>query len=214
MQRDRQRLTFFGIAVIFSVMIISSSDAFAAAAGGPSAVVRNGTNKAIEILKSSQSGKGPGIRARRAEILTILDEYFNFPEMARRALGRPWKEQKPEKQQEFVALFKQLLFNTYIDRVESYTYSNEEVLYDKESLDGDYALVQTRVKGGYKNTDLQVDYRLRRENGVWRVYDVIVEGVSFIDNYRSQFSSMLASSTFDDLLRKMKEKNAQQSQGS
>lgn len=175
----------------------------------PLAVIKAGTEQALQILRSSQSGRAPTVKQRRAEVMTIVDKYFNFNEMARRALGRPWKEQPPEKQKEFVRLFKDLLFNTYIDKVETYTGSNENFSYDKQSIDGDYAIVNTRILG-YKNSDVKVDYRLRNENNEWRVYDIVVEGISLVDNYRSQFASILTSESFDGLLKRMREKSAEQ----
>jgi phospholipid transport system substrate-binding protein len=182
--------------------------ALGTSAPGPMAVVKSGTDRALQILHGSHDSPGPKIRQRRAEILTIVDEYFSFQEMARRALGRPWKDQPPEKQQEFVKLFKDLLFNTYVGRVETYTGSNEKISYDEEKVEGEYALVKTRIRD-YKNTDVQVDYRLRQLNGEWKAYDVIVEGISFIDNYRSQFSSILASESFDSLLSRLRQKVAE-----
>jgi phospholipid transport system substrate-binding protein len=176
-----------------------------AAANAPLSVIKAGTEQALQILRGSQSGKAPSVRQRRAEIMVIVDKYFNFNEMARRSLGRPWRDQSADKQAEFVRLFKDMLFNTYIDKVENYTGSNEQFAYDKETIDGDYAVVKTRIKG-YKNTDVQVDYRLRFENGEWRVYDVIVEGISLVDNYRSQFASILGGESFDGLLKRMRQK--------
>ncbi|ABK18957.1 MlaC/ttg2D family ABC transporter substrate-binding protein [Syntrophobacter fumaroxidans] len=177
----------------------------AAAANPPISVIKAGTEQALQILRSSRSGQAPSVRQRRAEIMVIVDRYFNFHEMARRSLGRLWRDQPAEKQAEFVRLFKDMLFNTYIDKVESYTGSNEKFAYDKESIDGDYAVVKTRIQG-YKNTDVKVDYRLRFENGEWQVYDVIVEGISLVDNYRSQFASILGNESFDGLLRRMRQK--------
>lgn len=179
------------------------------AATRPLSVIQSGTDRALQILKSSQSGQAPSLRQRRGEILQIVDEYFDFDEMAKRALGRPWKDQPPDKRQEFVRLFKQLLFNTYIDRVETYTGANEKFTYDAEKIEGNYALVKTRVLG-YKNADVQVDYRLRLENGTWKAYDVVVEGISLVSNYRQQFESILASSSFDNLLSRMRDKVAAQ----
>lgn len=171
----------------------------------PLAVIRSGTERALDILRSSRKGDAPALRQRKDEILVTVDEYFNFAEMARRSLGRPWKEQPPEKFQEFVRLFKQLLFNTYIGRVEKMTGADEKFFYDSERLDGDHALVRTHVvvrNGGSEN----IDYRLRREDGEWKVYDVAIEGISLIDNYKSQFASILAKESFDLLVRKLREK--------
>ena len=96
-------------------------------------------------MREPQSGKRPLCSKGGTKILNIVSEYFNFEEMAKRALGRPWKDQPPEKRQEFAQLFKQLLFNTYINRLENYTGSNEQIFYDSEKLDGDYALVKTHI---------------------------------------------------------------------
>jgi len=175
---------------------------------GPLAVITSGTNRALDILRSAHSGKGPKVSERRGEILIIVDEYFNFREMAKRALGAPWKDQTPEKQREFVALFKELLFNTYVDRVEKYTGANEKVMYDQEIVEGDYAVVKTRVLS-YKEADVQLDYRLRLEGGQWKVYDVIIEGISLVNNYRSQFNSLMASGNFDKLLKVLRDKTSE-----
>ncbi len=199
----------FRIGCVSFLLFASISLQARAASDPPLTVIKSGTEQALQILRSSQSGQAAKVRERRAEIMIIVDKYFNFNEMARRALGRPWKDQPPEKQKEFVSLFKDLLFNTYIDKVETYTESNEKFSYDKESLDGDYATVNTRILG-YKNTDVRVDYRLRFENGEWKVYDVVVEGISLVENYRSQFASILSSGSFDGLLKRMREKVSEQ----
>ena len=180
------------------------------AANSPIALVQSGTDRALQIIRSAQSGTAPSLSERRAEILKIVDEYFDFQEMARRALGRPWKEQPPQKQQEFVELFKQLLFNNYAGRVETYTGTNERVVYDEEKVEGDYALVRTRVLD-HKNANIQLDYRLKLINGQWKVYDVVAEGISLVDNYRGQFNSILSGGkSFDALLAQLREKVADQ----
>lgn len=198
----------FSLTILF--LLLSVIPALSApTSSSPIILIQSGTDKAIEILRAKQEKGGPTLRERREEILQIVDQYFDFREMARRALGRPWKEQSPEQQREFVSLFKQLLFNTYVDRVETYTYTNEKVAYDGEKIEGDYAQVDTRITG-YKNTDVEVDYRLQRINGEWKVYDVTVEGISLVNNYRQQFNSILASQSFNDLLRIMRDKVKQQ----
>lgn len=209
MTATRYNSTFTYMAVAFVLFLYAWVTAAPAAADqGPLLVIQSGTDRALDIIHSSKSGKAPSIRQRRAEILTIVDEYFDFSEMAKRALGRPWKDQPPEKQKEFVSLFKQLLFNTYVDRVETYTGSNEKVVYDVQEVKGDYAFVKTRIVN-YQDTDVAVDYRLKEEKGNWKVYDVIVEGVSLVSNYRSQFTSILANESFDALLVKLRQKAAE-----
>ncbi len=176
----------------------------------PMALIQGGTESALKILHESQSRQAPSLRQRKNEILAIVNEYFNFDEMAKRALGRPWKEQTPEKRQEFAQLFKRLLFNTYINRLDNYTGSNERVFYDSEKLDGDYALVKTHIL--YQgNNSISIEYRLHRDGGRWQVYDVVVEGISFVDNYRGQFGSILTNESFDSLLIKLRQKVDQSS---
>jgi len=176
----------------------------------PMVLIQSGTERVIQILHESQSRQAPSLRHRKDEILVIVNEYFNFEEMAKRALGRPWKEQTPEKRQEFTQLFKQLLFNTYINRLENYTGSNERVFYDSEKLDGDYALVKTHIL--YQgNNNISIEYRLRGDGGRWQVYDVVVEGISFVDNYRGQFGSILTNESFDSLLIRLRQKVDQSS---
>lgn len=196
------------LVVAVSLMLLTCEQLPAAQGQTPLQVIQSGTDKALEVLHSSTGDAGPSLRERRAEILTNVDSYFDFEEMGRRALGRPWKEQPPQKQKEFVDLFKQMLFNTYVDRVQSYTATDEKVFYDSEKIDGNFASVQSRILG-YKSGEVRVDYRLRLDGGQWKVYDVVVEGVSFVENYRNQFSSFLNNSTFDALLERMRQKTSQ-----
>jgi len=190
------------------VFFLPFPSANAATPASPLTVVQTGTEQALDILRSSQSEGGPTIRQRRDEILTIVDRYFNFQEMARRSLGRAWRDQPPAKQQEFVRLFKDLLFNTYVSRVETYTSGNEQVVFDRQDIDGNYAVVFTRIVN-YRNSDVKVDYRMRLDGGEWKVYDVVVEGISFIDNYRGQFTYILARESFDSLLNRIRERVAE-----
>ena len=173
----------------------------------PIEVVKAGTEKALSILHERNPDGKLNLRARRGEILNIVDQYFDFEEMAKRSLGRAWKYQSQQKQDEFVRLFKDLLFNTYVDRVENYTASDEKVVFDNQQIDGNYAVVNTRITG-YQGTDVTVDYRLTQKSGKWKVYDVIVAGISLVNNYRSQFNSILSRKSFDELLKTMNEKVA------
>jgi phospholipid transport system substrate-binding protein len=203
---------FFFILGILFMLAVSSQFICAALPGqsNPMTLIQNGTERSLKLLHESQSGQAPSLRQRKSEILDIVSEYFSFEEMAQRALGRPWKEQTPEKREEFARLFKQLLFNTYVNRLQNYTGSNERVFYDSETIDGDYALVKTHIL--YQgNSNVSIDYRLHQNGGQWRVYDVVVEGISFVDNYRSQFTSILTNESFDSLLKKLYQKVDQSS---
>lgn len=198
---------FWGATLVILMIFVLLSGASASAADGrdPLQVIRTGTEKALEIIQDRKPDGKLHLRERRAEIMQIVDQYFDFEEMARRSLGAGWKHQPPQKRETFVRLFKDLLFNTYVDRVENYTATNEKVVFDGQKLDGDYAVVNTRVTG-YKSGDVDVVYSLRLRNEQWKVYDVAIAGVSLVNNYRSQFSSILAKESFDKLLKTMNDK--------
>ena len=200
---------FFVLVVLFPLLV---SPQFTCAdvqcQSNPMTLIQCGTERALQMLHESESGQAPSLRQRKNEILTIVTEYFNFDEMAKRALGRPWKDQTPDKRQEFVKLFKQLLFNTYINRLENYTGAKERVIYDSEKLEGDYAIVKTHIV--YQgNNNVEITYRLHHDMGEWRVYDVVVEGISIVENYRSQFASILTNESFDSLLNRVRQKIAE-----
>ncbi len=121
---------FFSTLKVLGFLLFFSPQLVCAAIVNPMGLIRTGTEKTLAMLHQSQTGEAPSLRQRKGEILVVVDQYFNFEEMAKRALGRPWKEQPPDKREEYARLFKQLLFNTYLDRLEGYTVSNEQVAYD------------------------------------------------------------------------------------
>ncbi len=195
---------WLGVLFLLNLVIWSAPTSMAASLA-PMAVVQSGTDRAMEVLKSRRAVGDSTLRDRRDEVFNIVDAYFDFGEMARRALGRPWRDLSPEKQREFVGVFKEMLFNTYVDRVDSYKGSNgEKVEYDSERIEDRYAQVKTRLVG-YRQSDIVVEYRLLFDKGEWKVYDVVVEGISFINNYRQQFNSILANESFDGLLSRMRQ---------
>jgi phospholipid transport system substrate-binding protein len=126
--------------------------------------------------------------------------------MSRRSLGRHWAQRSEQEKKEFVRLFGQLLERTYIDKVEGY--SGEKVNYLGERVDGDYAEVEVKIVTK-KNTEIMVLYKLRTRDQKWWVYDMVIEGVSLVNNYRTQFTDILAKSSFEGLMKKLKEKTAE-----
>lgn len=205
MWRLKEGKFFFVLGILLLLLFPQFIRAALPGQQNPMALIQSGTESTLQILHESQSSQARSLRQRKDEIQLIVSQYFNFEEMAKSALGRPWKEQSPEKRQEFAKLFKQLLFNTYINRLENYTGSNEQVFYDSEKLDGDYALVKTHIL--YQgNNNMSIEYRLHQDGGRWQVYDVTVEGISFVDNYRGQFRSILTNESFDSLLIRLRQK--------
>lgn len=193
--------------VIWLIFLGISVFTWADAAQTPLQVIRAGTNRVLEMIRPCQPGESISVHKYKNQILDIVNDYFDFKEMAMRTLGPEWRKISPQQQNEFATLFEKLLFKTYMDRVDTYTCSNEEVIYGTERIEGKYALVKTQITG-YKDSNVSVDYRMKLTGGEWKVYDVVVEGISLVNNYRSQFRSILNRQSFDSLLEQMREKAA------
>lgn len=142
-------------------------------------------------------------QTRRAKMKGIIFPKFNFLEMGKRSLGsKRWKERSPEERKVFIDVFGKLLENSYANKLESY--HDEKINYVDEIVKGKYAMVKTEVIR--KNGTVNVDYKLIRGGGEWRVYDIVVEGVSLIKNYRSQFARIIHQDSFDTLMEKLNAK--------
>jgi phospholipid transport system substrate-binding protein len=140
---------------------------------------------------------------RRRQLRVVVDQVFDWQETGKRALGRHWPPLKPEQRQEFSALFAELVERSYVSKIE--TYSGEKILYTGEQAEGDLATSKTKLvtKSG---TEIPIDYRMQKAGDRWRVYDVLIEGVSLVGNYRTQFNRVIQQSGYDDLVKKMKTK--------
>jgi len=172
-------------------------------AGEPTEKIKQTTDKILSIVKDPAL-KAPSKTGERKKLIRqAVDERFNWEEMARRALARHWEKRSEEEKKEFVSLFGDLLERTYLSKVEGY--SGEKVRYEGESVDGNYAVVRMKIVTE-KNVDIPVEYRLRKEAKDWLVYDVSIEGVSLVNNYRTQFNSIITQSSYSGLVKKLKEK--------
>ena len=174
-------------------------------AGEPTEQIKQTTDRILSIVKDPALKVPPKARERRRLILQAVNERFNWEEMARRALGRHWAERTAEEKKEFVPLFSEFLERTYMSKVEDY--SGEKVQYGEESKEGDYAVVKVDIIT-QKNKDIYIDYRLQKEGNEWLVYDVSIEGVSLVNNYRSQFNSIILQSSYENLVKRLKAKVA------
>jgi phospholipid transport system substrate-binding protein len=143
---------------------------------------------------------------RRIEVRKIANEIFDFGEIARRSLGRYWQPLSEVQRTEFVGLFGDLLERSYISKID--LYGGEKIVYSGESMDGDIAVVRTKIitKNG---TEVPVDYRLFRRGDRWLVYDVNIEGVSLVSNYRTQFNKIIQTGGYDSLVGRMKSKQSE-----
>jgi phospholipid transport system substrate-binding protein len=168
--------------------------------------VKSTTDKIIAIVSDPTLKEPAQEEKKKSLIMKAVNERFDWPEMSRRCLGPHWRKLNEDQRKNFVALFSQLLERTYLDRVESY--SGEKVTYTGEKVDGDYATVESTVLTR-KNVDTPVVYKLKKDGDSWLVYDISIEGVSLVYNYRTQFNSILSKSSYEELVAKLKEKVAE-----
>jgi phospholipid transport system substrate-binding protein len=184
-------------------MALTVACSISAFAGEPTEVIRKTTDKIIAIVKDPALQGPEKKRERERLIRAAAEEIFDKEEMSMRTLARHWRERTPAEKKEFMELFEDLLEKTYIDRVEGY--SGEKVVYEGERVEGNYALVKVDIMTK-QQTKIPVLYRLKKKKAGWLVYDLSIEGVSLVNNYRTQFNSIIMRSSFKDLIEKLKEK--------
>ena len=174
-------------------------------AGDPGKLVMDTIDKGLVVLKEPSLKGNDKVNERRQKLWETISPIFNFEEMSKRALGQHWKKRSDEEKKEFVGLFTNILKDAYIGKTDAY--SGEKVILMKERVDKEYATVQAKF---ILNTDSEVvvDYNMLNNSGEWKIYDVIIEGVSLVNNYRSQFNSILIKSTYNELVKRIKEKKA------
>lgn len=169
----------------------------------PTEEVRKTVDEVVRIVADKDLRKPQNEQKRRTALKSAIGRIFDSGEMARRSLGQNWKELSPPQQKEFTELFATLLENSYAGKIESY--NNEKIVYVKELLEGEYAEVKSRIITARRD-EFSLDYRLQRQGGGWKVYDVVIEGVSLVSNYRSQFNRIIRSQGYPELVKKMKVK--------
>jgi phospholipid transport system substrate-binding protein len=196
-----------GVGVLLSGLWLVSAPS-RAQAGEPQEKVRETIDAVLAVLqdKSLQGEENTG--RRRAKMRQAVFQRFGFEEMAQRALGQYWPKRTPAEKKEFVSLFSDLLERSYITKIESYT-DEQQVLYTKESIDQDYASVRTEIVVK-RDANVEVVYQLLRRDGSWQVYDVVIEGVSLVNNYRTQFNNIISRESYEALVKKLKLKLEQE----
>ena len=171
---------------------------------GPATDQIKGTmDQVLKILTDPTLKGEQKTKERRAKLHKIVVEQFDFSEMSKRSMGRDWSARTPEERTEFIRLFTDLLERTYIDRVEGYT--GEQILYLEETSDGNYSEVRTKIITK-RNQEVPIFYRVQKTDSKWEVYDIIIEGVSLVNNYRTQFSKIIRTSSYQNLVKKMQAK--------
>lgn len=178
-----------------------------ASAGGPLDQARETTDKILAILKDPGMKDASKAQEKKALIGKVVDERFDWEELSRRSLGRHWANRTEEERRAFVTLFRELLERTYLDRVEEY--SGEQISYVGEKVDGDFATVEAKFLTAQR-TEIPLLYRMRLKGDAWMFYDVVIEGVSLVGNYRNQFQSILSRRPYEELVRMLQEKVAEE----
>ena len=174
-----------------------------AAALTPTETVKSRVDEALQSLSPKANPGADAAERRRADIRRAADTLFDFPDMSRRALGRHWTDRTPAEREEFTRLFTDLIARTYIGKIDRY--AGESIAYVGERVDGDEASVRSQVVTA-KGSQIPVEYRLHRANDTWSAYDVLIENVSLVGTYRSQFDRIIKAESFADLLRRLREK--------
>jgi phospholipid transport system substrate-binding protein len=177
--------------------------AVAAPATGPRETVETAVVRVIAVLQQSEVST----RAesdRRTEIKRIARGLFDFDEIARRALTRHWAGRTHEEQTEFVGLFTDLLERSYLNRIEAY--AGERIIYTGEAIDGTYATVRSKVVT-QRRSEVGLDYRMHLRDSRWQVYDVMIDGVSFVSTYRSQFDRVIQAESYGALVERLRKRN-------
>lgn len=194
------RRRFIMVPLLFFMTLVISGSSIA---GGPIEDVRKTTDKLIAIVSDPAMKSADRAAERAWRIRKAVDERFDWKEMSKRSLARHWKKRTEREKEEFIDLFGKLLERTYLDKVEGY--SGEKVLYVGERVDGNYGLVVVKIVTR-KDTEILVKYKLKKKGSEWLVYDISIEGISLVNNYRKQFNSIMTRSSYEDLIKKLRRK--------
>jgi phospholipid transport system substrate-binding protein len=171
------------------------------ATNGVTNEVKTTVDEVVRIISDKEMKKND--QKRRQALKKAISTIFDYNEMAKRSLGKHWNQRSATERKQFAELFASLLENSYAGKIESY--NNERIVYLKETIDGVYAEVKSKVVTS-KRDEFTLDYRMINQNGRWMVYDVIIEGVSLVSNYRTQFNKIITSDGYPALVKKLQTK--------
>lgn len=179
--------------------IVSAEEAQAGSALGE---VRATLDQVIKVVTQFPAEKQ--IEQRRAKLREVINPRFDFEEMSKRSLGTYWKDITPDQQKDFVQVFSDLLARTYLSKIE--TVQEGMVKFDGEKVEFPRAMVKTIVK--YKGDNFPLDYKLLNQDGSWKVYDVVIENIGLVANYRNEFAGIIRKESFDGLMKRLRDKGA------
>ena len=194
---------FFKSLIVVAAIVVTGVAVQSVSAGEATEAMRGTIDEVLRILADKALKQPAKANERRQLLEKVVGERFDYEEMSRRSLGASWANLSDKEKQEFVSLFQTLLVNTYADKIESYT--GDGVQFLNERNEKEYAEVRTKVLTG--KTEIPLDYRLLNKGSGWRVYDVVVDGVSLVNNYRGQFSKILRNGSYADLVDQLRKKS-------
>lgn len=187
------------LSLVILIVLIFNSGAFATASMNPMEQLQQSVDEILKILQSEELKRPERKDERKQLILNVVADMFNFREMARSSLGQSWNTLTAEEKNTFVGLFTSLVEQRYIGKIDSY--DNQKVVYKKERVKGDRAIIYTDIID--KDLEIPIDYRLKEDQGKWLIYDLKIENVSLMANYRRDFDSIIRKEKFSGLVEKI-----------
>jgi len=203
-KRYRMAKCVWGVLLSLGLLLFGGSTV---RAGEPMDAVKQSTDRILKVLKDPELKAKSKEPEKRRLLRKVADERFDWEEMAKRSLATHWGERTPEERKEFVSLFADLLERSYMGKIEGY--KNEKIVLEKENVDADFAVVESNVVTE-REVEIPINYRLHKKGSDWLVYDVSIEGVSLVNNYRTQFNNIIMSSSYQELVKKLKTKQIQE----
>jgi phospholipid transport system substrate-binding protein len=185
--------------LVLAILLLSTT----AHAGLATDQIKATVDKALVVLRDPKLKPAAKLKERREQLKQILFSRFDFTEMAKRSLGANWRRRTPQEQEEFVRLFTDVLERAYAEIIESY--SDEKIVYLNERIDAEYADVNSKIFTG-KGQEYTINYKAHLVGNEWKVYDVVAENISLVNNYRSQFTRVITKDSYEELVRRLKDK--------
>lgn len=191
--------------IVALALAFGLTSASAAGAGAPTDQLREGIDRIFKILGDPEMSGDANATQRKAAVTRIAGELFDFGEMSKRTLGRHWEQRTPAERQDFVRLFTELIQRSYFSKVDEH--GSEKTIFRSETVDGKQAIVKTTLLLARGN-QMPLEYSMLETGDRWRVYDLSIDGISLMANYRSQFNRIIRTSSYADLVTKMKSHQA------
>jgi len=191
-----------GVRVLVFFLVCVAAASARSGQESPTEVVRSTITEVFHILEDPKLKDPAKLLPRRRLLEDVIAARFDYAEMSKRALAASWTPLTPAERSEFVGLFKSFLSDRYAEKIEGY--SGEQVRYVSERIEGNYAEVRTELRSS--KVEIPMDYRLFLKEGRWHAYDIIVDGVSLVRNYRSQFEKIIRAGSYQELVRQLRDR--------